>query len=121
MMQMDPRTVFAIATADEVIGCIGQMPGEDVHRFSAEMGYWLAEPFWGRGIMSEAVERFTEYAFAEFGLNRIFAEPYVGNEASARVLEKAGYVCEGVMRANVLKDGKVMDQYLYAKVRARDQ
>ena len=95
------------------------MLGEDVHRYTAELGYWLAEPFWNKGIMTEVVSRFSDYAFEEFELNRIFAEPYTGNTASMRVLEKAGFVLEGTLRANVFKDGKVLDQFLYAKISDR--
>ncbi len=115
--RQEPRTFFAIATESEVIGGIGIGIGEDVHRFTAEMGFWLAEPYWGKGIMTEAVRRFTEFVFGEFKLYRIYAEPYSTNPASARVLEKAGYVLEGKMCANVFKGGKVLDQFLYAKVR----
>lgn len=115
--QQNPRTVFAIANDKEAIGSIGLMLGEDVHRYTAEMGYWLAEPFWNKGIMSRVVNRFADFAFEEFDLNRIYAEPYTGNTASVRVLEKAGFVLEGTLRANVFKDGKVLDQLLYAKIR----
>lgn len=115
--QQNPRTVFAIANDKEAIGSIGLMFGGDVHRFTAEMGYWLAEPFWNKGIMSEVVSRFTDFAFEKFELNRIFAEPYKGNTASVRVLEKAGFVFEGTLRASVFKDEKVLDQFVYAKIR----
>jgi len=115
--QQNPRTVFAIANDKEAIGSIGLMLGEDVHRFTAEMGYWLAEPFWNKGVMSEVVSRFTDFAFEKFELNRIFAEPYIGNTASVSVLEKAGFVLEGTLRASVFKDGKVLHQLLYAKIR----
>ena len=115
--RQNPRTIFAIANDKEAIGSIGLKLGEDVHRFTAEMGYWLAEPFWNKGIMSEVVSRFADFAFEKFELNRIFAEPYLGNTASARVLEKAGFLLEGTLRASVFKDGKVLDQFLYAKIR----
>ncbi len=112
----EPVTVFAIADEKEAIGSIGLMMQEDVHRFSAELGYWIGEPFWNRGIMSEVVRQFVDFSFEKFHLNRIFAEPYTINQASARVLEKAGFTLEGVMHANVYKDGKILDQYLYAKI-----
>jgi len=83
----------------EAIGSIGLMPGKDVHRFTAEIGYWLAEPFWGKGIMTQAVKVLTAYGIHDFGLHRIFAEPYVTNSASARVLEKSGFTCEGILRS----------------------
>ncbi|MBN1995934.1 GNAT family N-acetyltransferase [candidate division KSB1 bacterium] len=117
VLEMNPCTYFAIANHEEAIGSIGFMAGKDVHRFSAEMGYWLAEPFWGRGIITKAVRAVTDYAFREFGLNRIYAEPFADNIASVRVLEKAGFTLEGRLRANVVKRGKVLDQLLFAKLR----
>ena len=110
-----PERSYAIATAEEPIGGIGLIFGEDVHRFSAELGYWLAEPFWNRGIMTSVVCILTEYAFHQFPINRVFAEPFADNLASARVLEKAGYHQEGILTASVVKDGKVQDQFIYAK------
>lgn len=110
-------TTFAIATENEAIGSIGLMIGQDVHRFSAELGYWLAEPFWGKGIMSSAVVTVVQYGFESLRLNRIYAEPYHTNPASIRVLQKAGFEYEGRMRANVVKKGKILDQLLYAIIR----
>jgi len=115
-IEANPVTVFAIANQSEAIGSIGLMRGKDVHRFTAEIGYWLAEPFWGKGIMTQAVKTLTAYGIHDFGLHRIFAEPYVTNSASARVLEKSGFTCEGILRSNVFKDGKVLDQFLYSYV-----
>ena len=114
--QGDPKRSFAIASAEEPIGAIGLILGEDVHRFSAELGYWLAEPFWGRGIMTKAVRALTEHAFREFPLNRIYAEPFATNLASVRVLEKAGFLREGVLRASVVKNDVILDQIVYAKL-----
>jgi len=114
----NPATVYAIASQDEAIGSIGISLNEDVHRLTAEMGYWLAEPYWGQGIMTETVARFTEYAFECFRLIRIYAEPYAHNFASCRVLEKAGYVLEGRLQSSVIKDGRILDQCLYARVNA---
>ena len=111
----DPVTVFAIATKSEAIGSIGLMLGKDVHRFTAEMGYWLSEPYWGKGIMTDAVQYLTAWAFRELKLHRIFAEPYATNTASHRVLEKAGFTREGVLRSSAFKDGKILDQYLYSQ------
>jgi len=113
--RQNPRTIFAIANNKEAIGSIGLRLGEDVHRFTAEMGYWLAEPLWNKGIMSKIVIRFAEFAFEKFALNRIFAEPYTENTASVRVLEKAGFVLEGTLKASAFKNGKVLDQVLYSK------
>jgi len=114
--RQDPTTYFAIA-AGEAIGGIGIAIGKDVHRLTAEMGFWLAEPYWGKGLMTEAVSRFTDYAFEQFHLVRIYAEPYATNRSSCRVLEKAGFALEGRMRSSVIKDGEILDQFLYAAVR----
>lgn len=113
----ESRTVFAIATEDEAIGGIGLEFGADVHRFSAELGYWLGEPFWGRGIMTEAVGLFTAWAFKTFEVHRLHSAVFAGNHASMRVLEKAGFQREGCLRANVFKSGRILDQVVYARVR----
>jgi len=115
--RQNPTTFFAIATLDEAIGGIGVSPGADVHRLTAELGYWLARPFWGKGFMTEAVAKFSEFAFEAFHLVRIYAEPYATNDPSCRVLEKAGFALEGRLRASVIKDGRILDQLLYAKLR----
>jgi ribosomal-protein-alanine N-acetyltransferase len=81
------------------------------------MGYWLGESHWGKGIMTEAITRFTEFAFERFGLARIYAEPYAANQASCRVLEKSGFALEGRMRNSAIKVGRIMDQFLYAKIK----
>ena len=116
-MQQDPETTFAIASGDEAIGTIGFLPQADVARLSAEIGYWLGEPFWGRGITTGAVKALTEHAFAEFEFVRLYATVMVWNPASARVLEKSGYRYEGLMRQSAFKDGEIIDQWLYATVR----
>jgi RimJ/RimL family protein N-acetyltransferase len=116
-LQKEPRTAFAIASKSEAIGSIGLMPGQDVHRFTAELGYWLGEPFWGKGIMTEAVRTLSEYALNELGFCRIYAEPYTTNLASARVLEKSGFVLEGILRASVYKDKNTLNQFIFAKVK----
>lgn len=99
------------------VGSIGITIGEDVYRFTAEMGYWLAEEFWGQGIMSEVVPAFVDYCFEKFSLNRIYATTYSRNPASARVLEKTGFVFEGRLRKHVVKDGQILDSLLYAKTK----
>jgi RimJ/RimL family protein N-acetyltransferase len=113
----DPRIVFAIATQREAVGGIGLDFGDDIHRFTAELGYWLGEPFWGRGIMTDAVRLFTAWAFENLEVYRIFAAVFDGNAASIRVLEKAGFVREGHLRAAAFKNGSILDQVLYAKVK----
>ncbi len=115
-MQQDPPWNFVIATKNEAIGCIGLNPQQDVHRYTAEIGFWLAERFWGRGIMTEAVAAFSDLALKSWGLKRIFAGVFANNVASIRVMEKAGFEREGVMRASVFKERLLLDQVLFAKV-----
>ena len=88
-----------------------------MHRLGAEIGYWVGEPFWGKGIATAAAIRATEYGFATLGLVRIQAMVFEWNTASARVLEKAGYVLEGRMRRSIIKDGRIADSLLYARIR----
>lgn len=109
-----PLTNLAIDVSGEAVGGVSLMLHDDVERVSAEIGYWLGESFWGRGIMSLAVRAATEYAFASFDLTRVYALPYTRNEASMRVLEKAGYRREGLLRRSAIKDRVVLDQVLYA-------
>jgi RimJ/RimL family protein N-acetyltransferase len=113
-----PPTRFAIDVGGEAAGSVGLVLGSDIERRSAEIGYWLGRAHWGRGIVSAAVRAVTDYAFRELDLLRVFAVPFVRNPASVRVLEKAGYQREGTMRCSAIKDGVVLDQYLYAAVRA---
>jgi len=109
-----PVTSWAIEVGGEPVGGISLKLQDDVDRVSAELGYWLGEQFWNRGIMSRAVRAVTRHGFAQFSLTRIYALPFVPNEASQRVLEKAGYKKEAVLRRSVIKDGEVLDQALYA-------
>ncbi len=117
VLRQDPRTVFAIATEREAIGGVGLEFGSDIHRFTAELGYWLGEPFWGCGIGTDAVRLFTTWAFEHLEVHRIFAGVLDGNAASVRVLEKAEFEKEGRLRAAVFKNGRVLDQLLYAKIK----
>ena len=112
-----PETAFAVTVDDLPVGSIGAVLGEDVERCSAEVGYWLGETHWGRGVATRALVGFTGYAFAAYEVERLFAVPLATNTASCRVLEKAGYRLEGRMRRSAVKDGVVQDQLLYAVVR----
>ncbi len=116
VMQQLPEANFAIASADEVIGGIGLTFRGDIHRRSAEIGYWLGEPFWGRGIATAALRALTDYAFANHNLVRVNASVFEWNPASMRVLEKVGYVLEGRLRKSITKDGQTIDGFHYAKV-----
>lgn len=115
-MHAPPPTNFAIEVAGEAAGGIGFVRGSDIERYSAEIGYWLGGAYWGRGIATEAVILVTEYAFGEEHLLRLYAVPFADNRASIRVLEKAGYRLEGILRASSVKYGEPRDQALYAKV-----
>lgn len=108
------ETNFVIANEKELIGAIGINLQEDVNRFCAEIGYWLGEPYWGKGITTRALKIFSEYAFTNFNLNRIYAYVFKGNPASEKVLLNAGYKKEGTLRNAVFKEEKFIDQYIYA-------
>ena len=114
--QMQPETFFAIAVNGEAVGGLGFVLQSDVDRVSAEVGYWLGEAFWGRGIVTEALVAITRHAIAQHGLTRLFALPFAYNTASCRVLEKAGYVLEARLRRSAIKDGTIVDQFQYAYV-----
>ena len=111
-----PETTFAIAVKDEAVGSIGFVLRPDVERVSAEIGYWLAEPFWGRGIATEALIAVTQYAIETHHLTRIYALPFAWNTPSCRVLEKAGYSLEARLRSSAIKDGQITDQMQYAYI-----
>ena len=113
----NPELNFAIANSNELIGGIGLMLQPDVYRFSAEIGYWIAEPFWGNGIASLALVALSKYAFEKFDLNRIFAGVFQGNRASMRVLEKSGFKLEGRFRKAVDKENSFKDQLMYSFLR----
>jgi RimJ/RimL family protein N-acetyltransferase len=117
MVAQSPELAYCIAADDRAIGGIGLKPACDVERFSAEIGYWLGEEFWGRGIATAAVCAVTRHAFDSLGLNRVFALPYARNEPSCCLLRKAGYVCEGRLRASAFKNGQFEDQFMFAAVR----
>jgi len=114
---LDPQTHFAIAVDGAAAGAIGFHLKKDVRRLSAEIGYWLGEEFWGRGIATEALRAVTGHAFGRFDLVRLYAGVFEGNRASMRVLEKAGYTREARLRKAITKDGRTIDLVLYAIVR----
>jgi [ribosomal protein S5]-alanine N-acetyltransferase len=112
-----PTTKFCIEVDGIAVGGIGVRLGQDVHRHTASLGYWLGETFWRRGIMSEAVAALTDFCFDNFPLRRISAEAFANNPASVRVLQKTGFSLEARLKKNVIKDGKFLDSLLYAKTR----
>ncbi|MCR4646089.1 MAG: GNAT family N-acetyltransferase [Oscillospiraceae bacterium] len=119
MMHADPEKVFAFAVTldDECIGSIGVFRCENIHRRSAELGYYIGKPHWGNGYMTVAVRLICHYVFTHSDIVRIFAEPFSTNLGSCRVLEKAGFTYEGTMRQNAYKNGNLLDMKLYSILR----
>ncbi|HLW71935.1 MAG TPA: GNAT family protein [Candidatus Binataceae bacterium] len=113
----EPVLNFAIDLSGEAIGSIGFVRLTDVRRLTAEIGYWIGEPFWGRGIATTALVAATTYGFDALGLARIQAGVFEGNPASARVLEKAGYTLEGRLLRSIIKEGRILDSLLYSRIR----
>jgi len=109
----DPPHHLAITVHDAVVGMIGFIPGTDIERVNAEVGYWVGRRYWKQGLLSAALPAATRYAVERFALTRVFALVFVHNVASQRLLEKSGYVREGFLRQSAIKDGAVLDQYLY--------
>ncbi|HEX3553087.1 MAG TPA: GNAT family N-acetyltransferase [Thermoanaerobaculia bacterium] len=114
-----PPTSLAVEYAGEAIGGVGLLPMADVARFTAEVGYWFGEAWWGRGFATEALRRLTGYAFESFQYERLEAWVFATNPASARVLEKAGYEREAILRRAAFKDGRFLDCHLYVRLRPR--
>ena len=110
----DPIHIFAIDVNGEAVGGIGIHPQADVQRKNAELGYWLAEPFWGKGIITNAIKQLVEFGFKTYDINRIFARPYGTNIGSQKVLEKAGFVLEGRFEKTIFKNGEFLDELVYA-------
>lgn len=105
---------FAITVNEKVAGSIGIFRQGNIHRQTAELGYYIAEEYWGRGIMTEAVKQICGYVFDKSDMIRIYAEPFAYNAASCRVLEKAGFQYEGTLRSNAVKNGEVIDMKMYS-------
>ena len=108
---------WAIEIDGVAVGGVGIEPGEGVFARSARFGYWLGEPYWGRGVMTAVVRATVDHVFGVFDLVRLEAPVFEWNPASMRVLEKCGFLREGVLRRSVLKDGQIIDAMLYARVR----
>ena len=118
-IKADPSNQYlkAIEIEGKAVGSLGLYLQRDVFRKSAELGYWLAEPYWGHGIMTSAVSQLCEQAFVQYDIVRIFAEPFADNRASCRVLEKSGFILEGTLRKRIIKHGKMQDSCIYARIR----
>lgn len=119
MLSTDEKETFAFAITedDRAISSVGVFRQANIHRRTAELGYYIAEDYWGRGIMTEAVKQICAYVFEKSDIIRIYAEPFAYNAASCRVLEKVGFQYEGTLRSNAVKNGKVIDMKLYSLLR----
>lgn len=107
---------FAIIVDKQVVGSIGVFSCDNIHFRTAEMGYYIGEPHWGKGIATSAVKQACSYVFQNTDIIRIFAEPFAYNSASCRVLEKAGFQLEGVLRCNAVKNGEILDMKMYSRI-----
>lgn len=121
LAEQDPVTHFALARESEAIGSIGFRLQDDVYRGTAELGYWLSEDYWGRGIATRAVRAMTDWIFDNYPVERIQARVFETNPASCRVLEKAGYTYEGRMRRGATKLNLVLDLMVYAILRHKSE
>jgi len=113
----DKTFSFAVTIDDVVIGSIGVFRCDNIHSQSAELGYYIGEPYWGKGYTTSAVMQICKYIFDSTDIIRIFAEPFAYNIASCRVLEKAGFQLEGTLRSHAVKNGKVLDMKMFALVK----
>lgn len=119
MLSADKSNTFAFAIVADgrVIGSIGVFRCENIHSRTAEMGYYIGEPYWGNGYTTSAVQQICQYVFEHSDIIRIFAEPFARNERSCRVLEKAGFQYEGTLRSNAVKNGEILDMKMYAMIK----
>ena len=108
---------FAITVDDKAVGSIGVFRCDNIHFRTAEVGYYVGEPYWGKGIGTSAVKLACDYVFENTDIIRIFAEPFAHNTASCQILEKAGFQYEGLLRQNAVKNGKILDMKMYAKLK----
>lgn len=110
----DPVHIFAITVNGKAVGAIGLHPQTDIMKKNAELGYWLGEAHWGKGIVTEAVKQMVKFGFSTYDITRIYARPYGTNTASQKVLEKAGFKLEARIEKNIFKNGEFLDELIYA-------
>lgn len=113
-IQGSDEHAFAITVDGKCVGCISAMPQKNIHRYTAEVGYYIARPLWGNGLATKALRLLTQYIFENTEIMRLYAEPFARNKASCRVLEKAGFTLEGTLRKNAVKNDVVEDMKIYA-------
>lgn len=109
-----PIHMFAIDVDGKAVGGIGVHPQSDIMKKNAELGYWLGEAYWGKGIITSAIRQMTDFAFATYDITRLYARPFGTNIASQRVLEKAGFKLEARIEKNIFKTGEFLDECIYA-------
>lgn len=119
MLNADENTTFtfAITFNDAVVGSIGVFRKDNIHFRTAEIGYYIAEPFWGQGLGTSAVKQVCQYIFEHTDIIRIFAEPFAYNTASLRILEKSGFKYEGTLRSNAVKNDNILDMKMYSLIK----
>ncbi len=122
MLAADPANnfAFAITVDDRAVGSISISRCANIHSRTAELGYYLGEAYWGKGLCTSAVRQACRHVFDNTDIIRIFAEPFAYNTASCRVLEKAGFLCEGILRKNACKNGRILDMKMYACIKQED-
>lgn len=113
----DTKLIYGIDYNNEIVGCIGGFVDEDIYIKTCELGYWIGEPHWGKGIVSESIKLMTEQLWKRFDIVRIYAEPFEGNYGSRKVLEKAGFELESIKKKSVFKNGEVQNSCIYVKLR----
>lgn len=106
--------VFGIFSDKTFIGIGSIIPQKDIYKINGEIGYWIGEPYWGKGYGTQTVKLLTDYAFTELKLGRIFAGVISNNPASMKVLEKSGYRLEAILKSSVIKNGTILDEYIYS-------
>lgn len=123
MLSADENEIFAFAVTvdDKAVGSISALRQGNIHRRTAELGYYIAEEYWGKGIMTEAVKQICRYIFENSDIIRIYAEPFAHNLASCRVLEKAGFQYEGTLRSSAIKNGRTIDMKMYSLLKKEDE
>ena len=109
-----PPKYFALIVDNQLVGSVGLVSKSDIYRKNFEIGYFLSEEYWGRGIMTKTIKIATSYAFKEFDIVRVYAEPFSDNTGSRKALERAGYICEATLRRNVIKNGIIKDSCIYS-------
>jgi len=118
-MKLEEKTQFsfAIEYKDHFVGMIGLLPMNDIYRKTSEIGYWLGEPYWGKGIMTEACKLVTHYGLHTLDFHRLHTDVFEHNIGSMKVLENCGYKKEGIFEKSIIKDEVIYDEHRYAIVK----